>query len=320
MKALIIGVTGFAGGHLAEHLLSQGDKVLGASTGGAWPADAPEDVKRHVHLVPWDIGADDGLSESAREAIGSYQPDCIYHLSAISIPSDCGDSAPTTRARAINIDGVRRAISLAESLSSPPRFLFTSSSHVYSASGDRPVSEDTPLAPRGGYGVSKVEAEKLALESNLARRAPVTVARSFQHAGPRQSSRMMLPQWAEQYALKSDGPVTVFTRDKTIDFSDVRDIVRAYRLLIERSAGGIFNVGAGQPRKTGEVLDALSRLADPSRPVVETRPGAGADPIANISRLSRLTGWTPRISLEQTVADVWSEWKSRMAVGGANHA
>ena len=120
---------------------------------------------------------------------------------------------------------------------------------------------------------------------------------------------MMLSQWAWQLAT-TDQPVEVYTHDASVDLTDVRDVVRAYRLLVERGRSGeVYNVGSSQSRRTGDLVGLLRGMADPTRPIVELRPGRKQDPIADITRVSKRTGWRPAIPIEQTVADTWEYWR-----------
>ncbi|MHC4406391.1 MAG: NAD-dependent epimerase/dehydratase family protein [Planctomycetota bacterium] len=310
-RALITGVSGFVGGFLAEHLLESGDAVLGCSPDGAWEEAAPPSLSGRVELIAWDLGRSDRLDTEARRRIEQFRPDALYHLAAVSIPEDCGNRRPTARATAVNVEGTRRVLELAASLASPPRVLFTSTSHVYAPVGrGRPqVDENAPLGPMGAYGRTKLAAEEEVRRAVAEAGCHAVVARSFQHTGPRQSPRMMLPQWAEQFARGGTEPVSVYTLNARIDLTDVRDVVRAYRLLMEHGRPGeTCNVGSGACLRTGDVFEMLRQMADPQRPVVETHPGEKQDPIADPARLTGLTGWQPKIPLEQTVADTLAWW------------
>ncbi|MEA1950080.1 MAG: GDP-mannose 4,6-dehydratase, partial [Planctomycetota bacterium] len=144
------------------------------------------------------------------------------------------------------------------------------------------------------------------------------ITRAFQHTGPRQSDRMMLPEWARQLAADKNGsaenkPVEVHTLDAFIDLSDVRDVVRAYRLLVQRQHEAmVYNIGSGVARRSGDLLDLLIQFSGSRRTVVELRPGAKQDPIADISRLQSETGWQPEIPVEQTIEDTLRYWQDRL--------
>lgn len=312
MNAVITGVTGFAGRHLAEHLLACGDTVLGVSRSGAWPADASHPAAR-VPLFKWDLARHDTPSDAALRQLAALRPNCIYHLAALSVPADCGQEAPTPAAQAANVDGTRRVLAMAAGLPGPPRIVFVSSSHVYAPVARQApvVNEESPLGPARGYGMTKLAAENLVRDAVSAGRIEAVIARAFQHTGPGQGARMMLPQWAEQFAHGCQ-PVQVYTRDAYIDLTDVRDVVRAYRLLAQSGRTGItYNIGSGICRRSGDVFEALRGLVDASRGVVELRPGVRQDPIADHSRLTMETGWRPEIAFERTVADVWQDWRTR---------
>jgi GDP-4-dehydro-6-deoxy-D-mannose reductase len=313
---LITGIAGFAGGFLAEHLLQCGDSVLGCSPNGDWePASSPP-LRDAVELVEWDLSRDNGLADEAWRRIEAFRPEVIYHLAAMSVPQDCGTKQPSPLALAINVEGTRRVFCLAGSLSTQPRVLFVSSSLVYApVDFDSPrVSEDALLGPIGAYGRTKLAAEEVVRRAVQEDGRDGVIVRAFQHTGPRQIDRMMLPQWARQFASADNGPVKIHTRDARIDLADVRDVVRAYRLLAERGApGAAYNVGSGVSRRTGDVFDLLYRLAGSNRGVEETRPGSKQDPIADVDRLVNLTGWRPEISLEKTVADTLGYWRRQAA-------
>ncbi len=313
-RALITGISGFIGGHLAEHLLASGDAVLGSTSRGTWRRGSPAAVTDRVEVVAFDVGRDDGLSPAARRAIERFRPTCIYHLAALSVPQDCGAVEPRPAAIVVNVDGTRRVLELAAELPSPPRLLFVSSSHVYAPvppAAPR-VAETASLGPDRGYGRSKLAAEEIVRRAIRGWGCDAVIVRAFQHAGPRMDVRLLLSQWSQQFLAGDSSPVEVYTRDAHIDLSDVRDVVRAYRLLTERGrAGEVYNVGCGVSRTSGAILDMLRRLAGPGRAIVETRPGFKQGPIANISRLAARTGWQPLIPIEQTVADTWAWWQEQ---------
>jgi GDP-4-dehydro-6-deoxy-D-mannose reductase len=312
MKALITGVTGFVGGFLAEHLLASGDRVLGCSTQAVWPYWAPSALRDRVPLLRWDLGYDAGLSDESQQRIADFAPDCIYHLAALSVPADCGKDEPAPSAVAVNVEGTNRVLELAASLTVCPRVLFTSTSHVYASvtSEQFRVDESAPVGPRNGYGRTKLAAEGRIGDWVLRNGLDAIVARSFQHTGPRQGPRLMLPEWACQLVCPGLEPIRVRNLDTWIDLSDVRDVVRAYRLLVLHGrCGETYNVGSGAARRTGDVLDVLLRLAEGGRTVVEDAPGERWDPVADNRKLVADTGWQPQIPLETTVHDTFDYWR-----------
>lgn len=303
-RAFITGITGFAGLHLAEHLLACGDLVAGTSSRGHWRSGTPKALQQHISLWAWDLEASSEQDQLLAERLAAFAPEHVYHLAAVSIPRECGDDEPTPRAWNVNVEGTARLLAVLARAAPQARLLFVSSSHVYApVSRQAPVvDEQWPRAPRRGYGKTKLAAERV-----LAERAagmPAIVARAFQHTGPGQAPPMMLPEWIAQFCRSDDQPVVVQNDNTCIDLSDVRDVVRAYRLLMVHGRGGeAYNVGSGVARTTGEVLEILRRLAGPERTLHIRSHEARADPVANIERLTTATGWRPTIPIEQTVAD-----------------
>ena len=313
-RALITGIAGFAGGFLAEHLLDCGDAVLGCSLDGRWEEDSAETIRDRVELVPWNLADPAGPGAQARRSIDQFRPSAIYHLAAMSVPKHCGLERIAPEAIAVNVEGTRRVLELAAALASRPRVLLVSSSHVYApVRPESPrVQEGAPLGPGHGYGLTKLRAEELVRRAVARDGLDALIARAFQHSGPRQVAPLMLSQWARQFAEASPKPVEVYTLDAWIDLSDVRDVVRAYRLLVEHGRPGqIYNVGSGLARRTGDIFAILRQMADPRRPVVELSPGFKQDPVADITRLVRATGWRPEVPLEQTIADTLAYWRER---------
>lgn len=318
MNALITGITGFAGGFLAEHLLAVGDRVLGISRSGQWTADSSPMATRDIELVAWDTATQCEPLPDVAARISDFAPDAIYHLAAISVPADCGGDQPTEAALQANVAGTRHVLELAGRLPSRPRVLVVSTSHVYASAADnRPLAEDSPLGPTRAYGMTKLAAEQEAIAAARSG-VDVVIARAFQHTGPRQAARMMLPEWSEQFADPERSPVKVLRLNAFIDLSDVRDVVQAYRLLLAHGrSAGVYNVGSGRQLRSGDVLAELARIADPARTIIEIDPSPKQDPIANIEQLTAATGWRAQIPWQQTVADTYAYWRDKYAHGEA---
>lgn len=310
MRALITGITGFAGTYLAEHLVSCGDQVLGTTSGSAWSADVAPAVRGQVRLIPWDLTR--APPDALRAALDAAPVDWVFHLAAISVPGECGGDVPSPRAHAVNVEGTRAVLELAASLDPAPRALVVSSAHVYApVDPARPlVAEDAPLAPRNAYGATKLAAERLCAAA-AERGLEVIVARAFQHAGPRQRPKYMLPEWAAQFARGGDEPIRVITLDSYSDLSDVRDVVRAYRqLLAQPHTRGVYNVGRGVGVRSGDVFALLVACSGRTPAVVQRQPGPRQNPIADISRITAATGWRPSLPLRQTVSDTWAYFQT----------
>jgi GDP-4-dehydro-6-deoxy-D-mannose reductase len=171
------------------------------------------------------------------------------------------------------------------------------------------VGENAPLEPSTAYGVTKLEAERR-FQACVQQGLDGVVARAFHHCGPRQSPRMVLPDWVRQFVRDDTSTIQVHTLDAYLDLCDVRDVVRAYVLLAQRAElGATYNVGSGICRRSGDVFERLRAIAGPTRKVLETAPGRRQQPIAVIDRLKRATGWRPQIPLQQTLADTLDYWR-----------
>lgn len=311
MKALVIGITGFVGQYLTEHLVAEGDEVLGTAYRDVWSDDLAPDIRDRVPVVEWNLT--EPVPESLWNLVRERGIDCIYHLAGISVPGECGEATPSSLAVRINVGGTRAVLELARALPTAPRVLVVSSSHVYApVAPERPVvTELAPLGPQNAYGVTKWQAEELC-QAALEAGQDVVVARAFQHAGPRQLPKFMLPEWAEQFARGGDEPIRVTTLDSHTDLSDVRDVVRAYRLLLAtRNTRGVYNVGSGRNVRSGDVFQRLVAMTGRCAGVVERQPGFRQHPIADCSRLKDATGWQLTIPLDQTIADTLADFRHR---------
>jgi GDP-4-dehydro-6-deoxy-D-mannose reductase len=306
--ALVTGAAGFAGGHLLQHLLRFEPAV------SAWTNPSGQRPARDDARVAW--RAVDLLDRDAVfEAIAKGPPSTIYHCAGVA---DVGGSwANPERALRVNVLGTHHlleAVSLA-GLDCP--VLVTGSALIYRPSSE-PIAESFPIGPTGPYGVSKLAQEMLALRSAVDR---VIVTRSFNHAGPGQSDAYVASSFARQIAGIEAGlapPVLrVGNLDSRRDITDVRDVVRAYRLLALHGASRRpYNVCSGHAVRIGDLLEMLlgmSRVtiaveSDPARMRPSDNPVVAGDP----SRISAETGWRPEIPIEQSLSDLLDYWRARV--------
>ncbi|MBP89770.1 MAG: hypothetical protein CMJ64_24200 [Planctomycetaceae bacterium] len=312
MRAFITGVTGFAGSHLAEHLLAQGDAVLGCGRRGKWDVSVPTSVTTRTPVFVWNLA--DGVTPEVDQRVAEFRPDVIYHLAAVSVPADCGGEEPTPMASEANIEGTRSVVELCQRLDNNPRLVFASSCYVYApVTPDNPVvTEEAPTAPTRAYGKTKLAAEQILRDAIEAGNFDAIIARSFQHTGPRQSPRMILPDWATQLLRLSDEPLRAICLDTHLDLCDVRDTVRAYHLLaLDGVYGSVYNVGSGVSRKSGDILSAMQTCAQSTRKVTELQRGRRQHPIADISKLCECTGWKSETPFERTIIDTLNYWRER---------
>jgi GDP-4-dehydro-6-deoxy-D-mannose reductase len=316
MRILITGITGFAGVYLTELLLTQPGVVLfGASREGRWPEEAASTAAR-VDFRTCDLSDPAVVEAVLREA----QPEVIYHLAGYSHAGR--SSREPDAAWTGNLTVTRCLYDAILRWGGRPRILFVSSALIYGDCDppERAHDEHAELRPATPYAVSKAAADLLSYQYAQAEGLDIVRVRPFNHIGPRQSPEFALPHFAQQIAAIERGrrPAVLETGNLTPrrDLTDVRDMVRAYRLLAERGRKGeAYNAGTGHAYSMQEVLDRLLALAGQR---VEVRRRADlvraaennvvrADP----SKLSRETGWAPTFRLEQTLTDILAYWRLR---------
>ncbi len=322
MRVAVTGVAGFAGRWLAPALHAAGHEVVG------WVrADSPA-KRAAVAAVPglaaWDYC--DVLRPDAWDALWRrWRPQAVVHLAAQSSGVRAWrDPAGTFAANATGtlhlLESAARAM---ESGLPSPRLLLVGSSEVYAGctAGQR-LDESAPFGPRNPYGASKAAADLLGADYARARGLDVVRTRSFAHTGPGQETVYALSSFAEQIARAEQrgAPATVHTGDLrgVRDYSDVRDVVAAYVLLLERGAAGeAYNVCSGDGQPMSALLDLLCSAA--RVPVtVETqadrvRPADGATLIGDPTKCEKATGWTRRHTLAGCLADLLDDWRHRVA-------
>jgi GDP-4-dehydro-6-deoxy-D-mannose reductase len=298
VRALITGGRGFVGHWLAEHLREQGDEAV-------------------VIDIETDVADPGAIGPVVAEAA----PDAIYHLAARTHVGESWD-APSEVLR-VNVLGTAEVLAAARASGTDPLVLVISSAEVYGVvrPEDLPLTEDSPVAPATPYAASKSAAEQVALQAWRGFGQPVIVVRPFNHIGPGQAPTFAVPALARRIVTAlaegaSSLPVGTLTTRR--DFTDVRDVVRAYRLLVEHGEpGSLYNVCSGHDVAIGEIADRLLSLADATL-TLETDP-ALVRPVdlpvlrGDPGRLERATGWKPTIALDDTIADVLAYWRAELA-------
>ena len=252
--------------------------------------------------------------DAVRTAIARIRPTAVYHCAGAAHVGRAWEQAESTFAT--NVRGTHHLLDALARTGVESRVLIPSSALVY-ASADRALREDDPLRPSSPYGLSKLAQEMLA--SHAGRGVTVCVARAFNHFGPRQDPFFAASGFARRIADiergKWEPEISVGNLDARRDLTDVRDTVRAYRLILERAAPGeIFNVCSGVAIEIRELLDRLiahARVAvririDPARYRPNDTPLLLGDP----SRIREKLGWAPRIDLDRTVDDLLAYWRA----------
>jgi GDP-4-dehydro-6-deoxy-D-mannose reductase len=310
MRALVTGISGFVGAHLAEHLVAEGDLVVGLSASGRWPVELL-DLGKSARIEPFDLIEQD--EAALAELLRRKQPEVIYHLAAQSNPQ--GSLTDPRGTWALNLGGSLNLLEAVKASGQKPRVILVGSGVCYGNPPPEfiPVRENCPLRPNNPYAASKAAVDLLGIQHHLAHGTDVVMVRPFNHAGPRQSSRYVLAALALQVAEVESGRrdcLEVGNLDVIRDFTDVRDVVRAYRLLATSgSPGEIYNLGSGRGTKIADALEHLRSLAKTSIPIrVDPARIRSVDQpflVADSSKLRSATGWNTLYSIEQTLADMF---------------
>jgi len=298
VRALVTGAKGFVGSWLTAYLRDQGDEVIG--------------IDREVNIT-------DGAA--IRDAVVGASPDVLYHLAA---RAHVGESwVDPEVVLQVNAVGTLHVLEAARACATPPRVLLTSSAEVYGSvvEDQLPVGEDTPLSPVTPYAASKVAAEYLGVQAHLAYGLPVVRVRPFNHVGPGQSSGFVVSALAARIveaARAGAASIPVGNLEARRDLTDVRDIVRAYRALMQSGIPGeVYNVCSGRDVAIADVADRLLRLAGTELQLVSDRelmrpvdvPVVRGDP----TRIHAATGWKPEFELDTTLRDVLDHWREKVA-------
>ncbi len=306
MRVLVTGADGFVGRYAIPSLLGRGHEVIAAYGRGEPPAAArPADRLRWVALELTD-------PESVRHA-AAVRPDAVLHLAAVSSGSEARrDPAHAWEVNAVGTVRLLQALVETRGDGPGPRTLVVSTGEVYGVGDPRPRTESEPPAPVSPYAASKAAAEIAALEAWRRAGLPAIIARAFQHTGPGQPTRFVVPDFVERLreARRTGCPrVRTGNLAPVRDLLDVRDVVEAYALLLERGAPGeIYNVARGEGVPLAEVFRRLAELAgvdavpepDPALQRSADIPHLVGDP----TKLRRATGWSPTRTLDLTLRDV----------------
>ncbi|HSQ60542.1 MAG TPA: GDP-mannose 4,6-dehydratase [Acidobacteriota bacterium] len=316
MKVLVTGITGFAGSHLVDYMLTLPNVEIVGIQRWRSRTENIEHFRDKVTLVECDLRD----AFSVRDVIESVRPDRIFHLAAQSfVPTSW--TAPT-ESLITNIIGQLNIFEAVKKSGLKPRIQLACSSEEYGLvlEDELPIRETNPLRPLSPYAVSKVGQDMLGYQYFKSFGIPVIRTRGFNHEGPRRGPVFVCSDFAKQIADIEKGrqkPVlSVGNLDARRDFTDVRDIVRGYWLALEKGEPGEeYNLCSGRAWTIREMLDYLLALST-SKIKVETdptrlRPSDVPVLLGDYSKFKKATGWEPKIPFEQTLKDLLAYWRER---------
>lgn len=316
MRALITGVNGFAGSHLAEYLLAHTDLEV-------WGTDISSNDRNIAHirddleLVVGDMSDPDVASD----ILSQTQPDCIFHLAAQAfVPLSWSDPWQTIA------NNIRLQLNILKTLvdtGSRPRVLVVGSADEYGviAADELPVTEATPLRPYSPYAVSKIAQDMLGYQYFASHGLPIVRVRPFNHIGARQSPAFVTSDFAKQIAEIEQGQreaeLHVGNLEAKRDFTDVRDMVRAYYLALQHGEEGqVYNLGAERAESIQEVLNMLLEMSEAEIEVVQEparlRPTDVPVVVSDCSKFRERTGWRATVSLRDSLESVLKYWRERV--------
>jgi len=315
MKALITGITGFVGSHLAEHLLSEGIEVFGAAR---WRSnrDNIAQIEDKIKLNECDIND----ASSVKKLLEEICPDHIYHLAGqSSVAASWNSPAETMNTNVIGQINILEAV---RQQGIDCRILVAGSSEEYGFVEEKelPLTESSQLRPLSPYSVSKVAQDLLGYQYYKSYNMKIIRTRAFNHTGPRHSDIFVTSSFARQAALIEKGlqepVIMVGNLSARRDYSDVRDIVRAYRLALTKGdSGEVYNICSGKDVSINDILETVLSFSskkitiktDPSR----MRPSDISVTRGDPSKFASKTGWKPMIPLKTTLKDMFDYWMEK---------
>lgn len=314
-RALVTGVTGFVGSHLAEYLLARGYRTFGLTR---WRSNK-ENLKRIIDRVAL-LNGDVTDSRSLRGVLDRVRPDVVYHLAAQSyVPVSY--STPTATIDT-NVNGTINLLEALKAADSGATVVGITSSEVYGDTDDAPITENSPLRPSSPYGVSKVGQDMALLQYFISYGMKTVRIRNFTTTGPGRGEVFFESSFAKQLAaitvFDSAREVYVGNLDSVRVLAHVHDMVRAYHLAeLHGEPGEAYNVGGAIPISVGEVLERLLAIADIRNVKVTVsqellRPSDVTNQVPSTAKFRLLTGWEPTIDYDTILTDLYTYWVAEL--------
>lgn len=316
--SLITGITGFAGSHLAELLLSLGHEVWGTTRPRSQTVNIDK-IENKLHLEDADLLD----SHSLYSIVAKIKPDYIFHLAAQSFVQSSWASPANTME--LNIVGTVHLFEAVRRARIDPAIQIACSSEEYGLvyPNELPIKEDNPLRPQSPYAVSKVAMDYLGYQYNQSYGMKIIRTRGFNHTGPRRGDVFVTSNFAKQIAEIEEGikppVIEVGNLEAQRDWTDVRDMVKGYLLALEKGeAGAVYNICSEKTVKVGDMLNLLLSMSkyknkikikeDASR----MRPSDVPVLLGDCTAFRNVTGWRPEIPFEKTMTDLLNYWRKRV--------
>jgi len=308
-KVLVTGANGFVGNHVVKELVDHGIHVLGVG-GPISPNDQTPPADDYYVLDLMD-------RKSLEKTINFKDISGVIHLAGLAAIGPSFDDPLHYITTNVGLEVNLFETALAQK--AYPRFLIISSGGLYDSTAKLPLTETSAVSPSSPYAVSKLGQEQLALYYGL-RGFECIIARPFNHIGPGQGLGFLAPDLTKQileFTKRNDKPVLVGNLDAKRDYTDVRDVARAYRLLLEKGLPGeIYNVCSGTAHSGHEILADILTVVG-TKPVIKQdstkmRPSDNSIIYGSYQKLTKKTGWRPEILLEKTLDDVVDDWRARV--------
>jgi len=318
MKALITGITGFAGSHLAEYLLSQNVEVIGSSRPRSPMDNLTPEVLKNITLIECELRD----NVATRSLLKETRPDWIFHLAAQSfVPTSWISPADTLSNNIIGQLNIFEALKDLKLTDTRVQIACSSEEYGLVHEDELPIKETNPLRPLSPYAVSKVAQDMLGYQYFKSYGLPVFRTRAFNHTGPRRGEIFVSSTFAKQLAMIEKGlqppVIKVGNLDARRDFTDVRDTVRAYVEVVKGAEPGeVYNIATCTAIPIRELLDMILGMSD-RKVNVETdparlRPSDVPVLMGDYTKLREKVGWEPRIPLRKTLEDLLNYWRARV--------
>ena len=317
-KALITGITGFAGSYLADFLLKNKDYEIWGTYLNEESIKNVSEIKDKLNLLKADLLDKEKISE----IISKAKPDFIFHLAAMASAKDSFDKPSKVFFNNVNsqlnlLEAVRNQ-SLTET-----KILIISSAEVYGlvSAKNLPIDENAPFNPTNPYAVSKLAQDFLGLQYFLAHKLKIIRVRPFNHIGPKQSPNFVVATFAKKIAEIEKNPsgkaIKVGNLNSKRDFTDVKDMVKAYSLAIDLGVPGeVYNLGSGISYSISDILEKLIKISGKDIKIEIDkslfRPIDNPETVSNSKKFGDLTGWKPETPIEKTLKDTLDYWRGEV--------